>query len=116
MSQPSRITVHQASRVLEVAFDEGQAFRLPFEYLRTHSPSAEVQGHGKGNKVLVPGKRNVGIKAVEPVGNYGILLHFDDGHDTGIFGWDTLRELGEQQEKNWAAYLAALDEAGLSRG
>lgn len=115
VSQATKITLHKASRALEVAFDDGATFRLPLEYLRTHSPSAEVQGHGRGHKRLVPGKREVGIHAIEPVGNYGVLLRFDDGHDTGIFSWDTLHELGDRQDANWQAYLAELQEAGLSR-
>lgn len=115
MPQVTRITVHQRSRVLEIAFDDGTDFRLPFEYLRTHSPSAEVQGHGRGRKVLVPGKRDVGIAGIEPVGNYGVLLRFDDGHDTGIFAWAVLHELGVNQEANWNSYLAELEAAGLSR-
>lgn len=115
MPQPTRITLHRASHVLEVAFDDERTFRLPFEYLRTHSPSAEVQGHGRGQQVLVPGKRNVTIEAIEPVGNYGVLLRFDDGHDTGIFAWSTLYTLGVNQDANWQAYLQALEDADLAR-
>jgi DUF971 family protein len=113
--RPTAITLHRGSRVLEVAFDSGETFRLPCEYLRVHSPSAEVQGHGPSQKVLVPGKRDVNIKAVEPVGQYGVLLRFDDGHDTGIFSWPTLHELGREQAVRWHAYLQALGAAGLSR-
>ena len=113
--RPSQLTLHQASHVLEVAFDDGRSFRLPYEYLRVESPSAEVQGHGPGQKVLVAGKRDVNIRAIEPMGHYGVLLRFDDGHDTGIFTWPLLLKLGEEHEARWAAYVAALDAAGLSR-
>lgn len=112
---PVEITLHRASHVLDVAFDDGSRFRLPLEYLRTHSPSAEVQGHGQKERRLVPGKRNVGVDAVEPVGNYGVLLRFDDGHATGIFSWSLLHELGARQAENWQRYLDALAAAGLSR-
>ena len=117
MSTPSpvSITLHRASHVLEVAFDTGETFRLPVEYLRVHSPSAEVQGHGRGQQVLVPGKEHVNIDAVEPVGNYAVLLRFDDGHATGLFSWSVLYELGRDQARNWQAYLDALAAAGLSR-
>ncbi len=113
--QPTGITLHRASHALEIAFDNGEAFRLPAEYLRTHSPSAEVQGHGPGQRVLVPGKMHVNIDAVDPVGNYAVLLRFDDGHATGLFSWDLLYDLGRGQAKNWQAYLDALAAAGLSR-
>jgi DUF971 family protein len=113
--RPTGLTLHRASHVLEVGFDTGDTFRLPCEYLRTHSPSAEVQGHGPGQRVLVAGKRHVNIAAIEPVGNYAVLLRFDDGHDTGIFSWNVLYELGHAQERNWSAYLDALAAAGLSR-
>ncbi|MBL8300471.1 MAG: DUF971 domain-containing protein [Rhodanobacteraceae bacterium] len=113
--RPTGITLHRASHLLEVGFDSGEVFRLPCEYLRTHSPSAEVQGHGPGQRVLVPGKRHVNIDAIEPVGHYAVLLRFDDGHQTGIFSWSVLHELGRNQEANWAAYLAALEQAGLQR-
>ena len=113
--RPTQLTLHQASHVLEVAFDDDRTYRLPYEYLRVESPSAEVQGHGPGQKVLVAGKRDVGIRAVEPTGHYGVLLRFDDGHDTGIFSWTLLRTLGEEHEARWATYLAALETAGLSR-
>jgi DUF971 family protein len=112
---PSEIILHQASRELEVAFDTGERFRLPCEYLRVHSPSAEVQGHGPGQAVLVAGKQAVNITAVEPVGNYGVLLRFDDGHASGIFGWDVLWRLGQQYDALWPAYLSKLAIAGLSR-
>jgi DUF971 family protein len=109
------ITLHRASHVLEVGFDTGEVFRLPCEYLRVNSPSAEVQGHGPGQRVLVAGKRDVNIAASEPVGHYGVLLRFDDGHDTGIYSWTTLYELGRGQAEGWSAYLAALEAAGLQR-
>ena len=100
---------------LEVTFDTGETFRLPCEYLRAHSPSAEVQGHGPGQRVLQHGKRNVNIDEISPVGHYGVLLKFDDGHNTGIFSWDVLYDLGTNQAKNWQAYLDALEAANLSR-
>lgn len=112
---PTSITLHRASHVLEVAFDDGAQFRLPAEYLRVNSPSAEVQGHGPDQKVLVAGKRDVNIDAVEPVGNYAVLLRFSDGHASGIYGWDTLYELGREHAKNWQDYLDALAAAGASR-
>ena len=114
--KPTAITLHRASRVLEVAFDDGAVFHLPAEYLRVESPSAEVQGHGPGQKILVAGKRAVGIVGVEPVGNYAVLLRFDDGHASGLYGWGYLYQLGREQPARWAAYEAALAEAGLSRG
>jgi DUF971 family protein len=109
------ITLHRASHALEVTFDTDEAFRLPCEYLRAHSPSAEVQGHGPGQRVLQHGKRNVNIDEISPVGHYGVLLKFDDGHNTGIFSWDVLYDLGRNQAKNWQAYLDALEAANLSR-
>ena len=109
------ITLHRASHMLEVGFDSGEMFQLPCEYLRVHSPSAEVQGHGPGQRVLQHGKRHVNISAIEPVGHYGVLLKFDDGHATGIFSWSVLHELGRNQERNWHEYLDALAAAGLSR-
>ena len=113
--RPTTITLHRASHVLEVGFDSGEAFRLPAEYLRVHSPSAEVQGHGPGQRVLVAGKANVNIEAVEPIGNYAVLLRFDDGHATGLFSWDILYELGRDQTANWQSYIDALDAAELKR-
>lgn len=113
--RPTEIVLHRAARMLEVAFDSGERFELPTEYLRTHSPSAEVQGHGPGQRVLVGGKSGVNIAAIEPVGQYAVLLRFDDGHDTGIFAWDTLHALGRAQARNWQIYLDALLRAGLSR-
>jgi DUF971 family protein len=112
---PTDITLHRASHVLEVAFDGGETFRLPAEYLRVHSPSAEVQGHGPGQRVLVAGKRDVNIDAVEPVGNYAVLLRFSDGHATGLYSWSILHALGRDHARNWQAYLDALASNGLSR-
>ena len=111
----TNLTLHRASHALEVAFDSGERFTLPCEYLRVESPSAEVQGHGPGQKVLVPGKRDVNIDAIEPVGHYGVLLRFSDGHATGIFSWNTLHTLGREYDARWAEYLAELDSRGLSR-
>jgi DUF971 family protein len=113
--QVTNLILHRASHALEVAFADGQNFRLPCEYLRVESPSAEVQGHGPGQKVLVAGKRDVNINAIEPVGHYGVLLRFDDGHATGIYSWTTLYTLGREHETRWANYLAALEAAGVSR-
>jgi DUF971 family protein len=115
MPRPTEITLHQKSRVLEVAFDDGQRFELPCEYLRVFSPSAEVRGHGPGQEVLQTGKRDVGITAVEPVGVYAVKLAFSDGHDTGIFSWEYLHELGVKHQANWKTYLARLAQAGKSR-
>ena len=113
--RPTGLTLHKASHVLEVAFDSGEVFHLPAEYLRVHSPSAEVQGHGPGQQVLVAGKRDVNIAAIEPIGHYAVLLRFDDGHETGIYSWQTLYELGRQQAENWRKYLDELAAAGQAR-
>jgi len=112
---PRELRLKSAEKVLEVTFEDGGRFRLPAEYLRVESPSAEVQGHGPGQKQLVHGRAQVGIRAVEPVGNYAVRLVFDDGHDTGIYSWRYLHELGREQEMRWRHYLAALEKAGLSR-
>jgi DUF971 family protein len=112
---PTNLILHRASHALEVAFDSGETFRLPAEYLRVNSPSAEVQGHGPGQKVLVAGKADVNIDAIEPVGNYAVLLRFSDGHATGLFSWDVLYALGREQAANWQAYLDALAANGASR-
>jgi len=112
---PTEIKLHQKSRVLEVTFSDGHSFRLPYEFLRVHSPSAEVRGHGPGQEVLQIGKRSVEIRALDPVGSYAVQPAFSDGHSTGIYSWDYLYELGENQEKLWAQYLAKLKEAGASR-
>lgn len=113
--KPTDITYHQQSRILEIAFNEGSTFEMGAEYLRVHSPSAEVQGHGPGQAVLQTGKEGVKIEAIEPVGNYAILIRFSDDHDTGIFAWDTLYDLGENQTTFWADYLDRLKEAGHER-
>ena len=113
--RPTDITLHQQSRMLEVTFDNGARFELPCEYLRVYSPSAEVRGHGPGQEVLQAGKRDVGIDAVEPVGMYAVKLVFSDGHDTGIYSWDYLHELGTKRDSNWKTYLARLTQAGKSR-
>ena len=113
--RPTAITLHRASHVLEVGFDGGEVFRLPCEYLRVHSPSAEVMGHGPGQRVLQVGKRDVNIVDVVPVGNYAVRIRFDDGHDTGLYSWAYLYELGREQTTLWRRYLAALAERGLSR-
>jgi DUF971 family protein len=112
---PTEIRYVSDSRTLEVAFDDGRSFSLPAEYLRVESPSAEVQGHGPSQKQIVPGRRHVGITAVEPVGNYAVRLVFDDLHDTGIYSWTTLYRLGVEQAERWQRYLDALAERGLSR-
>ena len=115
MPTPTQITLHRASHVLEVGFDDGNQFRLPAEYLRVNSPSAEVQGHGPGQKVLVAGKIDVAIDEIVPVGNYAVLLKFSDGHQTGIYSWDVLHALGRDHDRNWREYLDALAAAGRSR-
>ncbi|MDR0226984.1 MAG: DUF971 domain-containing protein [Burkholderiaceae bacterium] len=112
---PEALTVHGATRVLEVAYSDGSRFRIPFELLRVYSPSAEVQGHGPGQEVLQTGKRAVGVTAIEPVGNYAIKPLFSDGHDSGLYTWDYLYELGRRQDEFWAQYLQRLADAGLDR-
>ena len=112
---PTALTVHQATRVLEVGFDDGSHFRLPFELLRVYSPSAEVQGHGPGQEVLQTGKRDVGIDALEPVGHYAVQPTSSDGHSTGIFSWDYLYRLGAEQAALWQRYEERLAAAGASR-
>src|SRR5215471_12393345 len=113
--RPTEINLHQQSKVLDVAFDDGKQFSMPCEYLRVFSPSAEVRGHGPGQEVLQAGKREVNVKAIEPVGVYGVKLVFSDGHDTGIYSWDYLYDLGEKQASNWKSYLARLEQAGKGR-
>jgi DUF971 family protein len=115
MAVATEIRFNKAERVLAVEFDDGSSFTYPAEFLRVESPSAEVQGHGPHQKTIVPGRRHVGIIAIEPVGNYAVRLVFDDLHDTGIYSWDYLHELGRAQDRLWQAYLAALDARGLSR-
>jgi len=112
---PTEIRLKKAEKLLEIAFEDGVTFRYPAEYLRVESPSAEVQGHGPGQRQLVAGRAQVGIIGVEPVGNYAIRIVFDDLHDTGIYSWTYLYQLGREQERRWAEYLAALKEHGLSR-
>ena len=114
-ARPTELNLHQVSRVLEISFDDGQSFNLPCEYLRVFSPSAEVRGHGPGQEVLQTGKENINIKAIEPVGNYAVKLVFDDGHDSGIYSWQYLYELGQEHEQNWQDYLARLEQAGQKR-
>jgi len=116
MPRPTDIKLHQKSKVLELIFDDGYECNLTCEYLRVNSPSAEVQGHGKGQEVLQYGKKNVGITQIEPCGNYALMLHFDDGHNSGLFRWDYLYSLGKNYELNWQSYLASLEAAGKSRG
>jgi len=115
MPVPTEIRLDRAARLLHVAFDDGSAFALPAEYLRVESPSAEVQGHGPSQRKTVAGRRHVGIIAIETVGNYAVRLTFDDLHDTGIYSWEYLHELGVQQDRRWSAYLDALAARGLSR-
>lgn len=113
---PVEIKLRKASRLIAVRFDDGNSFDLPFEYLRVFSPSAEVQGHGPGQGVLQTGKENVQVTLIEPIGHYAVRLFFDDGHDTGLYTWEYLYELGERQAANWQAYLDRLKSAGYARG
>lgn len=113
--RPTEIKLHQASRVLEIAFDDGSRHRLPVEYLRVYSPSAEVRGHGPGQEVLQVGKENVNIAAIEPVGTYAVRLCFDDGHDTGLYSWEWLHHLAANHERLWKEYLTRLEQAGYRR-
>ena len=112
---PTALTVHSKSRILEVAFSDGAAFKIPFELMRVYSPSAEVQGHGPGQEVLQTGKENINITALEPVGLYALKITFSDGHDTGLYSWDFLYELGEKQTQLWQDYLNKLASAGIQR-
>jgi DUF971 family protein len=112
---PTEIKLHQASNVLEVSFSDGNVFRFTCEFLRVHSPSAEVRGHGPGQEVLQVGKRAVAITGIEPVGTYAVKLVFSDGHDTGLYSWDYLHELGRDHDRLWQRYLQRLQEAGASR-
>ena len=109
---PTEIRLRRQSRVLEVAFGDAERYVLPFEFLRVHSPSAEVKGHGPGQETLVVGKQAVGIKEVEPVGHYAVRLIFDDGHDSGLYSWKYLRELGCDRENLWRRYLERVAAAG----
>ena len=112
---PTEIKLHQQSRFMEVAFNDGKRFELPYEYLRVFSPSAEVRGHGPGQEVLQVGKKNVEVKNIEPVGQYAVVLVFSDGHDSGIYSWDYLYDLGMKQDFYWQNYLRRMEEAGASR-
>jgi len=112
---PLDVRLHRQSRVLEVAFDDGRTFRLPCEFLRVHSPSAEVQGHGPGQRILQVGKQDVNINAINQVGQYAVQIDFDDGHSTGIYTWRALYDFGERQEELWRDYLDAMAKAGASR-
>ena len=112
---PVELRLKKAEKLLEISFDDGSMFRLPAEYLRVESPSAEVQGHGPGQKTLVPGRAHVGIIGLEPVGNYAVRIIFDDLHDTGIFSWSYLHQLGVEHDKRWRAYVDGLAANGLSR-
>ena len=113
--KPVEINLHQQSRILDVSFDDGSSFSLPVEYLRVFSPSAEVRGHGPGQEVLQVGKREVNISAIEPVGMYAVKFVFTDGHDTGIYSWEYLHDLGTKHDTNWKGYLARLAQAGKGR-
>lgn len=115
MPHPTDIKLHRMSKMLEISFDDGARFKLPCEYLRVYSPSAEVRGHGPGQEVLQVGKENVNITAIEPVGYYAVKLYFDDGHNSGIYSWDWLYRLGAEQEAKWRDYLAQLAKAGHQR-
>lgn len=115
MTSPTEIKLRNKSRVLEIAFEDGQRFELPFEYLRVFSPSAEVRGHGPGQERLQLGKENVAITRIDPVGHYAVKLVFDDGHDTGLYSWSYLHELGEKLAENWRDYLDRLSAAGYAR-
>ena len=112
---PVEIRLRKGARLLAVEFDDGQRFELPFEYLRVHSPSAEVKGHGPGQEVLQTGKKDVQVTHIEPIGHYAIRLVFDDGHDSGLYTWKYLYELGRDQPRNWQSYLDRLAAAGYSR-
>jgi DUF971 family protein len=112
---PIELRLKREERVLEIDFDTGESFRLPAEYLRVESPSAEVQGHGAGHRMWIGGKRNVSITKIEEVGRYAVRLHFSDGHDSGLFSWSYLHELGRDHLKRWATYLKALADRNLSR-
>ena len=113
--KPTHLTVHQSSRVLEISFDDGRVWRLPFELMRVYSPSAEVMGHGPGQEVLQTGKRGVVIESIEPVGHYAVQPRFSDGHDSGIFTWEYLYRLGAEQDELWRRYESRLAAAGMDR-
>jgi DUF971 family protein len=113
--RPTEITLHKKSRTMEIAFDDGAIYKLPFEFLRVHSPSAEVRGHGPGQGVLQTGKEDVNLLQVEPVGSYAVKLSFDDGHDSGLYSWDYLYSLGKNQDTLWQEYLFQIEEMVASR-
>lgn len=115
MLNPEEITLHQQSRLLEIAFDDGSRYRFPYEFLRVHSPSAAVRGHNPDQAVLQVGKQDVQVIDLQPVGSYAIKLTFDDGHDSGLYSWDYLSNLGKHQDELWQEYLCRLSEAGASR-
>ena len=115
MTTPVEIKLHQRSKVLELKFDDGFECNLTCEYLRVHSPSAEVQGHGPGQEILQVGKEQINITELEPMGNYAIKIHFDDGHNTGLYTWENLYALGKDYDQKWPAYLQRLNEAGHKR-
>lgn len=112
---PRSLSYARTDRVLRITFEDGAGFSLPAEYLRVESPSAEVQGHGAATKTIVPGKRNISISAIEPVGQYAVRIIFDDGHDTGLYSWSYLHELGQQQARRWSDYEDRLRAHGLTR-
>ena len=113
MPHPTAIKLRTQSKLLAISFDDGSSFELPFEYLRVYSPSAEVRGHGPGQETLQLGKHTVGIKAVEPTGHYAVRLVFDDGHDSGLYTWDYLHELGREHAQKWQQYLDRLKDLGI---
>ena len=113
--RPTALTLHQSTQILEIGFDDGVLFKIPFELMRVYSPSAEVQGHGPGQEVLQTGKRGVGIEAIDMVGHYAVQPRFSDGHDTGLFTWELLYRLGVDQEAMWQRYLDRLLAAGMDR-
>jgi DUF971 family protein len=112
---PTELNLHRQSRVLDISFDDGTSYSLPCEFLRVYSPSAEVQGHTDDQRVLQLGKENVSIERIEPVGNYAVVLHFDDGHNTGIYSWETLHKMGSNYDAMWSQYLKELEDAGHKR-
>jgi DUF971 family protein len=116
MPQPVEIKLRTESRILDVRFDDGSRYELPFEYLRVFSPSAEVKGHGSGEGTLQTGKKDVRITGIEPIGNYAVRLVFDDGHDTGLYSWRLLHALGREQQANWSRYLERCAAAGVGHG
>ena len=113
--QPTEIKLHQQSRLLEISFEDGTCFQLPYEFLRVYSPSAEVSGHGPGQEVLQTGKKDIGINELIPIGSYAVQINFDDGHDTGLYTWEYLYKLGKNQSRLWQDYLDRLSAAGAGR-